>query len=102
MVQTTLQATRECSNGLVTTSCHLTDRCCADRPSTTSTSSPVRYFDASSICRAVRLANPENITVAVNQPGVHLIDTSESKGVEQITEKGLLHEGVEYEVDCIM
>ena len=33
---------------------------------------------------------------------MHLIDTSESKGVEQITEKGLLHEGVEYEVDCII
>ena len=54
------------------------------------------------LARLFRLANPESITVAVNQPGVHLIDTSESKGVEQITEKGLLHEGVEYEVDCIM
>jgi cation diffusion facilitator CzcD-associated flavoprotein CzcO len=38
---------------------------------------------------------------AYNLPSTHLIDT-EGKGVERITEKGLLVAGVEYEVDCII
>jgi cation diffusion facilitator CzcD-associated flavoprotein CzcO len=38
---------------------------------------------------------------AFNEPGAHLIDT-DGKGVEQITEKGLVVGGVEYEVDCII
>jgi cyclohexanone monooxygenase len=36
-----------------------------------------------------------------NQPGTHLIDT-DGKGVERITEKGVVVAGVEYEVDCII
>jgi cation diffusion facilitator CzcD-associated flavoprotein CzcO len=38
---------------------------------------------------------------AFNTPGVHLIDT-DGKGVEHITPKGFVVDGVEYEVDCII
>ena len=36
-----------------------------------------------------------------NRPNVKLVDTK-GKGVERITEKGLVFDGVEYEVDCII
>ena len=38
---------------------------------------------------------------AFNNPGAHLIDT-DGKGVERITETGVVVAGVEYEVDCII
>jgi cation diffusion facilitator CzcD-associated flavoprotein CzcO len=38
---------------------------------------------------------------AFNNPGTHLIDT-DGKGVERITEKGVVVGGKEYEVDCIV
>ena len=38
---------------------------------------------------------------AYNEPGCHLVDT-DGKGVECITEKGVVVAGVEYEVDCII
>jgi cyclohexanone monooxygenase len=37
-----------------------------------------------------------------NRPNVKLIDVSETKGVERITKKGVVANGVEYEVDCII
>lgn len=37
-----------------------------------------------------------------NRPNVTLVDVSASKGVERITEKGLVANGIEYEVDCIV
>ncbi|GFG74331.1 flavin-containing monooxygenase [Mycobacterium botniense] len=37
-----------------------------------------------------------------NRPNVTLVDVSESKGVERITEKGVVAGGVEYEADCII
>jgi cyclohexanone monooxygenase len=37
-----------------------------------------------------------------NRPNVTLVDTSPSKGVERITARGLVANGVEYEVDCII
>jgi cyclohexanone monooxygenase len=37
-----------------------------------------------------------------NRPNVKLIDTSENKGVERITATGLIANGVEYPVDCII
>ncbi len=37
-----------------------------------------------------------------NRPNVHLIDVSERKGVDRITEKGVVANGIEYEVDCII
>ena len=38
---------------------------------------------------------------AFNNPNTHLIDT-DGKGVNEITEKGLIVDGREYEVDCII
>ena len=37
-----------------------------------------------------------------NRPNVTLVDTSETKGVERITESALVANGQEYEVDCII
>ncbi|MGA2397397.1 MAG: NAD(P)/FAD-dependent oxidoreductase [Steroidobacteraceae bacterium] len=37
-----------------------------------------------------------------NRPNVKLIDVSSTQGVERMTEKGFVHDGVEYEVDCII
>ena len=37
-----------------------------------------------------------------NRPNVTLVDVSSSKGVERATEKGLVANGMEYEVDCII
>jgi cyclohexanone monooxygenase len=39
---------------------------------------------------------------AFNRRNVTLIDVSDAKGVERITEKGIVANGVEYEVDCIV
>jgi len=38
---------------------------------------------------------------AFNTPGTHLIDT-DGKGVEEITERGIVFAGKEYELDCII
>ena len=38
---------------------------------------------------------------AFNEPGTHLVDT-DGKGVERVTEKGVVVSGVEYQVDCII
>lgn len=37
-----------------------------------------------------------------NRPNVTLVDVSASKGVERVTEKGLVANGKDYEVDCII
>ncbi|MFW0783392.1 NAD(P)/FAD-dependent oxidoreductase [Gordonia sp. CPCC 206044] len=37
-----------------------------------------------------------------NRPNVTLVDVSETKGVERITEKGIIANGVEHEFDCIV
>jgi cation diffusion facilitator CzcD-associated flavoprotein CzcO len=37
-----------------------------------------------------------------NQPNVKLIDVSATRGVERMTEKGFVHQGKEYEVDCMI
>jgi cyclohexanone monooxygenase len=37
-----------------------------------------------------------------NRPNVTLVDVSSTKGVERATERGLVANGVEYEVDCII
>jgi cyclohexanone monooxygenase len=39
---------------------------------------------------------------AFNRPNVELIDVSEAKGVERITEDAVIANGVEYKVDCII
>ncbi|MER5903465.1 NAD(P)/FAD-dependent oxidoreductase [Streptomyces mirabilis] len=37
-----------------------------------------------------------------NRPNVTLVDVSDTKGVERITQKGIIAHGVEHEVDCII
>jgi len=37
-----------------------------------------------------------------NRPNVKLLDVSATQGVERLTENGIVVDGVEYEVDCIM
>jgi cation diffusion facilitator CzcD-associated flavoprotein CzcO len=37
-----------------------------------------------------------------NRPNVKLIDVSPSQGVQEMTEKGFMHDGVEYPVDCMI
>ena len=37
-----------------------------------------------------------------NRPNVELVDVSDAKGVERITNKGVVANGKEYEVDCII
>lgn len=37
-----------------------------------------------------------------NRANVTLVDVSDSKGVERLTEKGIVANGVEYEVDCVI
>ena len=37
-----------------------------------------------------------------NRPNVTLVDVSGSKGVERLTENGIVANGVEYEVDCVV
>ncbi|MGI9326293.1 MAG: flavin-containing monooxygenase, partial [Pseudomonadales bacterium] len=37
-----------------------------------------------------------------NRPNVELVDVSESKGVDRITERGIVANGKEYQVDCII
>jgi len=37
-----------------------------------------------------------------NRPNVKLIDVSGTRGVERLTEKGFVHQGIEYDVDCII
>jgi hypothetical protein len=44
---------------------------------------------------------PRRVPAGLQPPGVHLIDT-DGKGVERITETGVVVAGVEYEVDCII
>ena len=39
---------------------------------------------------------------AFNRPNVTLVDVSAARGVERITEKGVVANGQEYEVDCII
>jgi cation diffusion facilitator CzcD-associated flavoprotein CzcO len=47
------------------------------------------------------LSNDEYLP-AFNEPHVTLVDVASAQGVERITEKGLIANGKEYEVDCII
>jgi cyclohexanone monooxygenase len=37
-----------------------------------------------------------------NRPNVKLIDVSETRGVERMTERGFIHRGTEYPIDCMI
>ena len=49
-----------------------------------------------------RPCSNDNFYPAFNKPNVDLIDVSGTRGIEDFTEKGFIHEGREYEVDCII
>ncbi|TMS52686.1 NAD(P)/FAD-dependent oxidoreductase [Mycobacterium sp. DBP42] len=49
-----------------------------------------------------RPTSSEHYLETFNRPNVTLVDVSASKGVERLTEKGIVADGVEYEVDCVI
>lgn len=49
-----------------------------------------------------RPASNDDYYPAFNQDNVTLIDVAETQGLERLTEKGFIHEGVEYEIDCLI
>ena len=49
-----------------------------------------------------RPASNDDFYPCFNQPNVTLIDVAETQGVERLTEKGFIHKGVEYEIDCLI
>lgn len=49
-----------------------------------------------------RPLSSEEFYQAFNKPNVDLLDVSDTKGVERITEKGFIANGKEHEVDCII
>ena len=49
-----------------------------------------------------RPCSSETYLGAFNLPNVTLVDVAESKGVDRLTEKGIVANGVEYEVDCVI
>ncbi|HYP64034.1 MAG TPA: NAD(P)/FAD-dependent oxidoreductase, partial [Acidocella sp.] len=49
-----------------------------------------------------RPASNDEYYPTFNLPGVKVIDVSKTKGVERMTEKGFVANGVEYEVDCVI
>ncbi|MCX7864506.1 MAG: NAD(P)/FAD-dependent oxidoreductase [Novosphingobium sp.] len=49
-----------------------------------------------------RPCSNDNYYPAFNRPNVKLIDVSDTRGLEGLTESGFLHKGREYAVDCII
>lgn len=47
------------------------------------------------------LSNEEYLET-FNRPNVSLVDVSESRGVERMTETGFIHQGKEYKIDCMI
>ncbi len=67
-----------------------------DDPATAEALKPYYRFMCKRPC-----SNDEYLTT-FNRPNVTLVDVSECKGVEQATAKGLVANGVHYEVDCVI
>lgn len=65
-------------------------------PDTAETLKPYYRF----LCK--RPCSSDEYLPTFNNPNVTLIDVSESKGVERLTENGIVAGGVEYEVDCVI
>ena len=70
------------------------------RASSTTRTPPRRSSRITGSCASGRARNDDYLPT-FNRPNVTLVDVSESKGVERITEKGIVADGVEYEVDCV-
>jgi cyclohexanone monooxygenase len=49
-----------------------------------------------------RPASNDDFYPTFNRPNVKLIDVSATRGVEAMTEKGFIADGVEYEIDCMI
>jgi cyclohexanone monooxygenase len=67
-----------------------------DDPDTAEALKPYYRF----LCK--RPCSSDEYLPTFNRPNVTLVDVSESKGVERLTEKGIVANGVEYEVDCVI
>jgi cyclohexanone monooxygenase len=67
-----------------------------DDPSTAEALKPYYRF----MCK--RPCSNDEYLPTFNRPNVTLVDVSEFRGVERATEKGLVANGVEYDVDCII
>ncbi|SOJ52679.1 Neopentalenolactone D synthase [Mycobacterium simulans] len=67
-----------------------------DDPATAEALKPYYRF----LCK--RPCTNDDYLQTFNRPNVTLVDVSSTKGVERATEKGLVANGVEYEVDCII
>ncbi|MGU3500153.1 flavin-containing monooxygenase [Mycobacterium sp. C31M] len=67
-----------------------------DDPDTAEALKPYYRF----MCK--RPTSSEQYLDTFNRPNVTLVDVSASKGVERLTEKGIVADGVEYEVDCVI
>ncbi|MDV3134137.1 NAD(P)/FAD-dependent oxidoreductase [Mycobacterium sp. 29Ha] len=67
-----------------------------DDPDTAETLKPYYRF----MCK--RPTSSEQYLATFNRPNVTLVDVSASKGVERLTKKGIVADGVEYEVDCVV
>src|SRR6476659_4518445 len=67
-----------------------------DDPDTAEALKPYYRF----LCK--RPCSSDEYLPTFNRPNVTLVDVSESKGVEGLTENGIVANGVEYEVDCVI
>lgn len=67
-----------------------------DDPDTAEALKPYYRF----MCK--RPTSSEEYLATFNRPNVTLVDVSATKGVERLTHKGIVADGVEYEVDCVV
>jgi cyclohexanone monooxygenase len=67
-----------------------------DDPATAEVLKPYYRF----MCK--RPCSSDGYLSAYNRPNVTLVDVAESKGVERLTENGVVANGTEYEVDCVI
>lgn len=67
-----------------------------DDPQTAEALKPYYRF----MCK--RPTSSDTYLPAFNRPNVTLVDVADSKGVDKLTEKGIVAGGVEYEVDCVI
>ena len=65
-------------------------------PDTAETLKPYYRF----MCK--RPCSSEEYLPAFNRPNVTLVDVSAAKGVDRLTGRGIVANGVEYEVDCVI
>lgn len=67
-----------------------------DDPATAEALKPYYRF----LCK--RPCTNDDYLPTFNRPNVTLVDVSSTKGIERATEKGLVANGIEYELDCII